>query len=135
MIKVITTEEIKLTKIEKNGFGDTIETELPVGTEVTLWLDDPNAIGKDLTLSWDIPLFMWVGDYTKRDSEPSIKLKEISSSYKVRLFNEDSTYKYPFESSDKPYVFSMIDNQNRLLESFFYINEIFPQGSLEIVGI
>lgn len=135
MIKVVTTEDIRLTKVEKNGFGDIIETELPIGTEVTMWLDDPNALGKDLSLAWEIPLFMWVGDYTQRDTQPSIKLKEVSSLYKVRLFNEDGSDKYPFEVSDKPYVYNMIDNQNRLLVSFFYANEIFPEGSLEIVGV
>jgi len=135
MIKAITTEEIKLTQIQKNGFGDIIETELPAGTEVTMWLDDPNAVGKDLSLAWEIPLFMWIGDYTQRDEKPSIDLKEVSSKYKVRLFNEDGSYKYPFEVSDKPYVYNMIDNQNRLLVSFFYANEIFPEGSLEIVGV
>lgn len=135
MIKIVSTEEIKLTTIEKNGFGDIIETELPVGTEVTVWLDDPDANGKDLHLSWSIPLFMWIGDHTERDTKPSIQLKEVSNIYKVKLFNEDGTYKYPFEISDKPYVFNMIDNQNRLLVSFLYANDKFPEGSLEIVGI
>ena len=135
MIKIVSTEDIKLTTIDKNGFGDIIETELPVGTEVTVWLDDPDASGKDLDLTWTIPLFMWIGDHTKRDSQPSIQLKEVSIKYAVKLFNEDGTNKYPFTVSDKDYVFNMIDNQNRLLVSFLYDNNIFPDGSLEIVGI
>lgn len=135
MIKIVTTEEIKLTKIEKNGFGDTIETELPTGTEVTIYLQDPDAKGKDVDLSWNIPLFMWVGDYTQKDTKPSIVLKEISSKYKVIIFNEDGSNKYPFTRSDKDYVYAMIDDQNRLLVSFLYANGIFPEGSLEIVGI
>lgn len=135
MIKIVTTEEIKLTKIEKNGFGDTIETELPTGTEVTIYLQDPDAKGKDVDLSWNIPLFMWVGDYTQKDTKPSIVLKEISSKYKVIIFNEDGSNKYPFTRSDKDYVYAMIDDQNRLLVSFLYDNGIFPEGSLEIVGI
>jgi hypothetical protein len=136
MIKIVTTEEITLTTLATNGFGDVIETQLPLGTEVTIWLDDPDAIGKDYNLTWRIPLFMWIGNYTERDVKPSIKLKEVSSKYDVKLF-EDELYtpKYPFTQSDKPYVFSMIDNQNRLLVSFLYANSIFPEGSLEIVGI
>lgn len=135
MIKIVTTEDITLTTIEKNGFGDIIETELPVGTEVTVWLDDPDARGKDLDLTWKIPLFMWIGDYTQRDVKPSITLKEVSSSYSVKVFNEDGSAKYPFVRSDKEYVLGMIDDQNRLLVSFLYANNIFPQDSLEIVGV
>ena len=135
MIKVVTTEEITLTQIQSNGFGDTIENELPIGTEVTIYLQDPDAKGKDLNLSWNIPLFMWVGDYTQKDTKPSIALKEISSKYKVTIFNENGSDKYPFTRSDKDYVYGMIDDQNRLLVSFLYANGIFPEGSLEIVGI
>ena len=135
MIKIVTTEEIKLTTVERNGFSDVIETELPVGTEGTIWLDDPDASGKDLGLTWKIPLFMWVGDYTQRDSKPSIKLKEVSSSYNIKIFNEDGSAKYPFTRSEKEYVLGMIDDQNRLLVSFLYANDIFPQGSLEVVGV
>lgn len=135
MIKVVTTEEITLTQIQSNGFGDTIENELPIGTEVTIYLQDPDAKGKDVNLSWNIPLFMWVGDYTQKDTKPSIALKEISSKYKVTIFNENGSDKYPFTRSDKDYVYGMIDDQNRLLVSFLYANGIFPEGSLEIVGI
>jgi len=135
MIKVVTTEEITLTQIQSNGFGDTIENELPIGTEVTIYLQDPDAKGKDVNLSWNIPLFMWVGDYTQKDTKPSIVLKEISSKYKVTIFNENGSDKYPFTRSDKDYVYGMIDDQNRLLVSFLYANGIFPEGSLEIVGI
>jgi hypothetical protein len=135
MIKVVTTEEITLTQIQSNGFGDTIENQLPIGTEVTIYLQDPDAKGKDVNLSWNIPLFMWVGDYTQKDTKPSIALKEISSKYKVTIFNENGSDKYPFTRSDKDYVYGMIDDQNRLLVSFLYANGIFPEGSLEIVGI
>ena len=135
MIKIITTADIKLTEVNKNAFGDILENELPEGTEVTLWLGDPNAYGKDLSLVWEITLLMWVGNYTEKDNKPSVNLKEVSKKYRVALFNEDGTYKYPFTRSDKDYVLGMIDNQNRLLVSFLYANGIFPEGSLEIVGI
>jgi hypothetical protein len=136
MIKIVTTEEITLTTLETNSFGDVIETQLPEGTEVTIWLDDPDAIGKDSDLTWRTSLFMWVGNYTERYTKPSIKLKEVSNKYDIKLFSDELyTPKFQFEPSDKSYVFSMIDNQNRLLVSFLYANGIFPEGSLEIVGI
>ncbi len=135
MIKIVTTEELKLTKVEYSDFGGVLETELPIGTEVTLWLTAPKDIGGGVGLKWDISLMMWEGDYTMKNSSPSLVLKELSKKYRVSLFNSDGTNKYPFNTSDRDYIFSMIDDQNRLLVQFFYDNGIFPENSLEIVGI
>ena len=78
---------------------------------------------------------MWIGDETQKDTSPSVIIKEVSKKYKIALFNSDGSNKYPFVRSEKEYIFGMVEDQNRLVVQFFYDNGIFPQDSLEIVGI
>lgn len=135
MIKYITTAEKPLTQVQRNGFGRMIETVLPVGTEVTIWLKAPNDIGDDNDLKWQIQTYSWVGDYTEKNTKPSVEFKELRGVYMVDVFNEDGSDKYPFDKSLKSYVYGMIEDQNRFLIQYFYDEGIFPEGSLEVVGI
>ena len=135
MIKIVTTDKIELTKIEFSDFGDVLQTVLPQGTELTIWLTAPTDIGGGLSLKWEINLMMWVGDESQKDTSPSVIIKEVSKKYKIALFNSDGSFKYPFVRSEKDYILGMVEDQNRLVVQFFYDNGIFPQGSLEIVGI
>jgi hypothetical protein len=135
MIKLITTEEIQLTREYRTAFGGVLDEVLPVGTEVTWWMTEPKTIGKGVGMAWKIGMVGWIGDYTQKDTAPVLNVKEVQSNYKVDLFNTDGTYKYPFVRSEKEYVSAMIEDQSRLLVQFFYVNGIFPEGSLDIVGV
>jgi len=135
MIKITTSETLKLTQVQYTNFGDKIETELPVGTEVTAWLKAPVDIQGGVDLKWQINLNIWIGDYTEQHTSPNVQIKELKPSYTVEVFNEDGSDKYPFIESEKGYVYGMIEDQNRFLIQYFYDEEIFPEGSLEVVGI
>jgi hypothetical protein len=135
MIKIVTTEEVTLTQVQNTNFYDIIETVLPIGSEVTLWLKAPVDVGDGLDLKWKIQLNMWAGNYTEKHTNPNIQLKEIKSVLNVNIFNPDGSDKYPFLKSAKGYVYGMIEDQNRFLIQYFYDEGIFPVGSLEVVGI
>ena len=135
MIKLITTEDIELTREVRNAFGGVIDEVLPSGTEVTWWMTEPETKGKGVNMTWTIGLLGWIGDYTQKDTAPQLIVKEVQSRYKIQLFDSEGNPKYPFVKSELEYVQGMIDDQSRLLVQFFYVNGIFPEGSLDIVGI
>lgn len=135
MIQLTVTADFPLTIIESNALSGQIETPLNVGDKVTIYQKAPIDIAKGIDLKWNIPLLITKGEYTEKDTQPNIILKEINQNYIVEIFNADGSDKYPFERSLKTYVFGMIEDQNRILVEYFKTENIIPAANMEIVAI
>jgi hypothetical protein len=135
MITTTTNTEIVLTQEKVNAFGSIVTDQLPEGTSVTWWMTAPSEVGKGVNMCWDIELLGWIGDYTEKETAPKLVVKEVQRKYRIKLFNADGSDKYPFVRSEKGYIQGMVEDQSRLLVQFFYVNGIFPEGSLDIVGV
>ena len=101
MITVITTEEIVLTVSGTSLEGNTTETQLEVGSDVTWWMSEPIRSGFGVDMVWKVELEGWVGAPEDRTTNPRVNFKEVSPFYNIKLFNEDGTPKYPFDSIEE----------------------------------
>ena len=133
MIAVKTTEEITLTTIGTSLEGNTTETQLEVGTDVTWWMSEPVRNGFGVDMVWKVELEGWVGTPEDRTTNPRVNFKEVSPFYNIKLFNEDGTPKYPFTSSELPYIYGLVEGQTNLVIKFLEENNIFPTGSLSVI--
>jgi hypothetical protein len=135
MITITVSDNTPLTKISTNGFGELIETPYSVGDKITIYLNSPGDIGKSVNLQWNLPLFIFEGLYTEKETSPKVRLKQVKERVLFSLFNEDGTNKYPFTISTKEYIFGMVENNNRIFVEYLVNEGIADRNDLEIVGI